>query len=399
MELFPDSVLDHSIELYSARISAKSRLIYWIIIISLILFLILLPFVYVDVSIQARGLFQPDIEKQIISTPVYGRVLYSGIYESRHITLGDTLFIIDSEALKAQLRFIESVFRENEAGIHDLLLLTGKPSSEPFDWELNQNIGHLKTSRYKSEQTSFKRQLELQNQKYQSIRVEYSRKKSLFEQNVISAAEYEIILNKYHLEKIGIEQLIAYQHTIWQNDLAQRRDEKKRLSSEIDRKHEELSHRVIISPVNGTIIKSSDIQPGSIVTAGQQLAEVSPDGNLLAVFFVNPSDIGFIKKGQKVMLQVDAFNYHQWGMLETEIHEVSKDLLSDGSSAFFRVRCNTRETFLSTRNGIEPEVTKGMTFTARIMITRRSLFNLLFDKADQWLNPYHKNEVAHAGKN
>jgi hypothetical protein len=32
---------------------------------------------------------------------------------------------------------------------------------------------------------------------------------SLFEQNVISTSEYETILNKYHLEKIGKEQLIA----------------------------------------------------------------------------------------------------------------------------------------------------------------------------------------------
>ena len=391
MGLFPDSVLDHSVELYTARISKKSRSIYWIIIIGLVLFLTLLPFIYVDVSIQARGLFQPDIEKQTITTPVYGRVLYSSIHEGRRIALGDTIFIIDSEALTAQLNFLESVFIENGSCIEDLLLLTGS-SFESFD-------GQLKTSRYRSEHTSFKRQLELQYQKYQSTKVEYSRKRSLFEQNVISTAEYEIILNKYHLEKIGKEQLIAYQQTLWQNDLAQRLDEKKRLAAEIERNQEELSHRVIASPVSGTIIKSLDIQPGSIVTPGQQLAEVSPDGNLLAVFYVKPSDIGFIKKGQTVNLQVDAFNYHQWGMLETEIHEVSNDLISDGSSAYFRVRCHTRGTSLSTRNGVKTEVTKGMTFTARVMLTRRSLFNLFFDKADQWLNPYHKTDIAYAGQN
>jgi membrane fusion protein, peptide pheromone/bacteriocin exporter len=208
-----------------------------------------------------------------------------------------------------------------------------------------------------------------------------------------------MILNKYHLEKIGKEQLIANQHTLWQNDLALRLDEKKRLSAEIELKQEELNHRIITSPISGTVIKSSDIQPGSIVTPGQQLAEISPDGNLLAIFFVNPADIGFLRKGQKVKLQVDAFNYHQWGMLETEIHEISKDLVSDGSTAFFRVRCQTYRTLLSTRNGAESEVSKGMTFTARVMVTRRSLFNLLFDKADQWINPYHNNNIAHAGQN
>jgi membrane fusion protein, peptide pheromone/bacteriocin exporter len=391
MKLFPDSVLDHSIELYSARISKKSRSIYWIIIIGIFLFLILLPFIYVDISIQARGLFQSDIEKQIINTPVYGRVLYSGINEGRQLALGDTIFIIDSETLMAQLNFLKAVFTENESSIHDLLLLAKISSMDPFNGQLN-------TSRYRSEHVNFNRKFELQDQKYQKTKAVYARNSSLFEHSVISAAEYETFQNNYSLEKIGTEQLIAYHLTLWQNDLAQRLDEKKRLTAEIKLKQEELNHRIIKSPVNGTIIQSSDIQQGSIVTPGQKLAEISPYGNLLAVFYVNPSDIGFVRIGQKVKLQVDAFNYHQWGMLELEINEISNDLISDGSSAFFRVRCRSQGTLLSTRNGAISEVSKGMTFTARVMITRRSLFNLLFDKADKWVNPYQKS-ITHADQN
>jgi len=34
------------------------------------------------------------------------------------------------------------------------------------------------------------------------------------------------------------------------------------------------------------------------------------------------------------------------------------------------------------------KIRKGMSLNARIIVSRRSLFNLLFDKVDKWVNPY-----------
>ena len=61
--------------------------------------------------------------------------------------------------------------------------------------------------------------------------------------------------------------------------------------------------------------RASDIQMGSIVSPGQKIAEISPDGELVATCFVKPDDIGLINEKQEVRIQVDAFNYHEWGML------------------------------------------------------------------------------------
>lgn len=43
------------------------------------------------------------------------------------------------------------------------------------------------------------------------------------------------------------------------------------------------------------------------------------------------------------------------------------------------------------KSGYKTKVSKGMTLTARYIITRRSLFELLFDKVDDWLNPKQIN--------
>jgi HlyD family secretion protein len=96
---------------------------------------------------------------------------------------------------------------------------------------------------------------------------------------------------------------------------------------------------------------------------------------------------------QNVRIQVDAFNYNEWGFLNAAITDISDDMIiEDGSTAYFRIRCKPERTFLTLKNGIRADIKKGMTLNARIVLIKRSLFNLLFDKADKWLNPYLNNE-------
>jgi multidrug efflux pump subunit AcrA (membrane-fusion protein) len=60
--------------------------------------LVILPFIYVDVSVQARGYFQSELEKQILFTPFQGKITYSSIRNGDHVNKGDTLLIIDKKA-------------------------------------------------------------------------------------------------------------------------------------------------------------------------------------------------------------------------------------------------------------------------------------------------------------
>jgi HlyD family secretion protein len=90
-----------------------------------------------------------------------------------------------------------------------------------------------------------------------------------------------------------------------------------------------------------------------------------------------------------VKIQVDAFNYNEWGMLTGNIIDISDDMIvENGSTAYFRIKCKPDQTFLSLRNGHKAYIKKGMSINTRIFVIRRSLYNLLFDKADKWFNPY-----------
>lgn len=89
------------------------------------------------------------------------------------------------------------------------------------------------------------------------------------------------------------------------------------------------------------------------------------------------------------MIQVDALKYTEWGLLDAWISDISDDLIVDeGQSAYFRVECKPVKNYLSLKNSVIAELKKGMTFNARIVVAKRNLLNLLFDKMDDWFNPY-----------
>lgn len=85
--------------------------------------------------------------------------------------------------------------------------------------------------------------------------------------------------------------------------------------------------------------------------------------------------------------QFDAFNYNQWGLLEGKVFHINNNITLKQDQAFFTVRCKLNSRQLKLKSGYAATIGKGMTLTARYIITKRSLFDLLFDKVDDWLNP------------
>jgi len=384
MELLPKEWSDKILADYLSRVTTRSKAIYWVIIVIILTALLSLPLIYVDVAVRSRGFFQSGIERQPILAPCSGKVVYTGINDGKGVIKGDTLMIIGSEAISAEFSSVEQRVSKNISAINDLnSLLTvrlGGTSLSPVS---------LGTQRYLAEYTSLVRLIELQAQSYHKTRSEYLRTKKLHDQKVISDAEYEASYFTFRSEQENLAQVVAQTIAKWELDLAQRRNDSIMLQAELLRCNEELKNRILIAPLSGEIIQSRDIQTGALVYNNQHIAEISPDGEIVGICYVSPKDIALIKTGLQVLIQVDALKYTEWGLLEARITDISDDLIVDESqSAYFRVECKPDRNYLSLKNSVVAELRKGMTFNARIVITERNLFNLLFDKMDDWLNPY-----------
>ena len=389
MELIPSDLSDYTLESYLIKISTRSRIIYLLIILFVTGCISVLPFIYVDVSVQARGFIQSDIEKQKIITPFHGRISYSHIRNGVKVDKGDTLLIIDSETIKAQKKALKKRLAENESAVSDLekLNLIENP-------EIIFDPSFFRTDRYFIEYSNMLKLRNIEYQTYQRIKAEHDRNIVLYEKKLIPDSEFEKSLFSFRSEEENLNRIITYHKTLWHSDLMQRRNDANNLHAEIQRCEEELNNRILIAPVGGEIIQSMDIQKGTIVGQNQLVAEISPEGELIATCFINPADIGLLNTSQKVKIMIDALHYNEWGLLDATITEISDDMIvDDASNAYFRIRCKPEKTSLSLKDGTMANLKKGMSINARIVISRRSLYNLLFDKIDKWLNPYYKREA------
>lgn len=103
--------------------------------------------------------------------------------------------------------------------------------------------------------------------------------------------------------------------------------------------------------------------------------------------YASPHHIGLLRVGMKVRFLIDAFNYNQWGFAEGHIVDISDDSHIVNERPVFKVRCSLRRNYLELKSGYKGELKKGMSLKARFIVTERTLWQLLSDKVDDWLNP------------
>jgi multidrug resistance efflux pump len=384
MDLIPSGMMNATFESYMIRITSKSRIIYWIIIVLIVSGLAMLPFIYVDVAVRARGYFQSETNKQVICAPVQGVVSFNSILLGKKYEKGDTLLKFDTKAIEAQLNAIERRISENYSAIKDLETLVG--IANPAD---HYDPEDFLTGRYLSEYLNMEINWSTQQRKFNKTRDDHERNELLYHQEIIPVVDYQKSLYDYTQEQKALDRILISQKSIWQADLMTRRNEATSLSAEVKRLYEELNNRIVTAPLAGEIIQSSDLQTGTMLYVNQKIAELSPRGELIAICFVSPKDIGMLNRDQKIRIQVDALNQNEWGLLDASIIDISDDMIVESSSSYyFRLRCRPELMYMELRNGVKADLKKGMSFTARIIVTRRTLFNLIFDKAGKWFNPY-----------
>lgn len=257
----------------------------------------------------------------------------------------------------------------------------------------NIRADSLKTPKYQKEYLQFTKKMKELQTRYKQAKNNYDRNKKLFDKEVIAKVEFEQFTFDYNLSINSIQQFREQQKNTWQASLSELQIQKEEIQNNVRQLEENKNQYIVIAPVSGTLLNVQGIERGSFVNAGTVVAEISPDTDLIAECYVSPVDIGMIQKKAKVNLQIDAFNYNLWGLASGEIIEISDDIEMLDNQPVFKVRCKIHQTHLKLKNGTIGKLGKGMTLRARFELAERSLFDLLYDKMDDWLNPVN-NQVA-----
>ena len=361
---------------YYSRINYRGYKLYWLVLFCVIGVLISLPYIYVDVSVQSRGKITSLNKVSSVKAPLTARIVGLNITENIDVRTGDTLLVLYQSGLINEIGIYEQQIALHQQHIADLSILIEKES-----------LTQLITPLYIKEQEDFKSSISRYNRKIDKLKVDFSRTSTLYNQGVLPLTTFQE--DSFRLNEAR-DELLSYKtsaYTRWENERNKLTLEVHGLEGRIENLKQQQSQYVITAPFAGSIIDFQGVAIGNFVNENQLIARLSPKEELIAECYFSPAEIGFIHEGMEVSLQIDTYDYNQWGLLEAIVFEVGDDVILVNDEYMYLIRCRLKKNYLELSNKVSGPMKKGMSLTGRFVITRRTLYQLLFDKVDDWLNP------------
>ncbi|HSG33001.1 MAG TPA: HlyD family type I secretion periplasmic adaptor subunit [Sphingomonadaceae bacterium] len=141
------------------------------------------------------------------------------------------------------------------------------------------------------------------------------------------------------------------------------------------------------SPVDGIVNDVQITTVGGFVSPGEMLMQVVPVGDkLLVEARVRPSDIAFIKVGDRANVSVTAYDFSIYGGLTGRVQQVSADSVYDEveQEAYYVVLVETDKSYISSGNTRLP-ILPGMICNVEIITGRKSVLSYILSPVERAL--------------
>ena len=379
LEMFHINTVSPTIEKLYAHHHLVTRIIYITTLIVLACGLFLLPIIKVDISNQSPGIITSHQENNRVTSMVYGHVNQVMIHENKKVSIGDTLLIINSSTQDHTIKTNKIIIGQNRENIHDLTQLLNAQSHD--------NTLNLTTSKYWRNQVEVQEKVSEFNIRKEFLQREVERDQKLYKVGALARAEYEKKFHDLNLIDKSVINYLGQKKKQWQLERDRYSKENLRLKSQNELSKKEKLNYLIEAPISGFIKDFNGINPGNYIVPNEQIALITSNDSLLVESYISTADIGLIQKGMQVKYQIDAFNYNQWGLATGIVSEIAPDIINFRNRPVFLVKNTLDQLSLNLSTKYIGKLKKGMTLTARYHIAQRSLYQLLFDRVDDWLNP------------
>lgn len=379
--LLENHLTSNSADFYLYEHRIKTKIIYKVVVFVFFLAIASLPFIYIDITVSASSMVRPVYEKTPIMTAMSEYVDSVYVTEGAILHKGDVILTQRTQKDDSQHRFYSDKLRELSDKIHDLETLSKGNVPTCFH---SVDIKEIYTH-YRSQV----RKIDTDREQYE---IEWRKYKLLFDKGLISESEYNEVYYRYQGKLNELNVLKENQESSWANYLYDYRMQLKETLATDSSLLADKQLYVVKSPIDGTLEQFNGIYKGGFLAAGQQIAIVSPNGKLCLECHVSPRDIAFIKKDMEVKVQIDALNYNEWGIMTGHVTDIASDLVAINDTYYYKVKCTMdRDYLLLKHTDKRAQIKKGMSATAHFMVTRQSLFTLIYKNIDEWVSPTQYN--------
>ena len=309
-QLLPDTFLNNTTHLYLPHVKARSMLLYGLVLMAVVGAAVAAFFVEVDVSFASAGVVRSAAEKTEIRSLISGRVVRVQVRENQAVRVGDTLLTLAPDVLEEKLRLSRFQQTERQQLVADLAFLTS-PNQDSSEALGNKSF---RTSLYAQQYNQFQAQLQENAVRRKKVEKELKADTYLHNEKVIATREFDAKQAEYDQLQEEYRLLIQRQISQWEADLNAHRLYLMQLRAEEAQLRKERELYTLRATVAGTVQQWAGQYEGSFVQAGEALGVLSPDSALLVECYVKPADMGLLKVNQKVLFQLDALNYREWGL-------------------------------------------------------------------------------------
>ena len=372
-------------------------LTYWLFVAGVAAVIGALPFIHVDVSVGARGVTRAAAERVIVRAPVGGEIKSVGIRNDAAVRRGDTIVVIESRVLSGRITLNRQQQFETNRQLSDLGLqidtfaglssMENNSTGSAIEAEVEIAPSAFQTATYLRQWEYFISQLETKRLQEARTRQERERLSPLHKQGLVTEHDFELLGYAADGARLDRQQFVRQNLSRWQAERLERQSRLQELSAEAIQLARQEELYTVRAPTDGTVLDFNGVDVGIFVADGAKLADITPGGKLVVDAYVSPKDLGFIRVGQQARLLVDAFPHTQRGPVSGTVRTLSDDLVQVGGQAVFKAVVELDSTRLTSKTGMIVRLSKGLGVNVRLIVARRSLFQLLHGRVSDWLDP------------
>lgn len=149
-----------------------------------------------------------------------------------------------------------------------------------------------------------------------------------------------------------------------------------------------VSRNELRAPVDGIVNDLQVTTVGGFVSPGEKIMQVVPTGDrLLVEVKIKPSDIAFIKVGDRANVKVTAFDFSIYGGLAGKVRQISPDSIYDENDreSYYLAQIETSRAYIQHR-GQKLAIMPGMICDVEIITGRKSVLAYLLKPITRGLN-------------
>ncbi len=277
-------------------------------------------FIFIFLILTGIGLTYFLNKKEIKTYTVSKKEIIQAVYSSGRIEAKNQVDIKSEVSGYVQKLYI----KENQELKQGQVV--AKIKNEILPVQINEIQKQIERTIQKLKQDSdFRKQfldkIKIEELNLSTIQKVYERRKQLFENKQISEEDFEKVKNQLEIQKSKINLIKnQYQETIkdLENQLKILKDKKDQLIRNLEK-------YTVKSPINGTVLKVF-VKKGDYLnsmTSKNRIASVGNLKNLETKLFVDEEYIPLVRKGQKVLISLDAFPDKNFEGKITEITQKS----------------------------------------------------------------------------